>query len=96
MDYPVFARRWRDADLVVCQQRRGFLLGAPWPLLSQADIYRLAMRLIEQHGDGAEIAAVLRARIRSIQDEELTREAVLSAVLSAVAELRDSGNRSLH
>jgi predicted AAA+ superfamily ATPase len=54
------------------------------------------MRLIEQHGDGAEIAAVLRARIRSIQDEELTREAVLSAVLSAIAELRDSGNRSLH
>jgi predicted AAA+ superfamily ATPase len=54
------------------------------------------MRLIEQHGDGAEIAAVLRARIRSIQDDELTREAVLSAVLRAIAELRDSGNRSRH
>src|ERR1700687_5691907 len=57
MDYPVFACHWRGPDLIVCQQRRGFLLGAPWPLLSQADLYRLAMRLIEQHGDGAEIAA---------------------------------------
>jgi predicted AAA+ superfamily ATPase len=63
-------------------------------LVLPADIYRIAMRLIEQHGDGAEIAAVLRARIRSIQDDELKREAVLSAVLRAIAELRDSGNRS--
>ena len=58
-------------------------------LLSKAEIYRIAMRLIEQHGDGAEIAAVLRAD-PLIQDDQRTRE----AVLSAIAELRGSGDRS--
>jgi len=57
-------------------------------LLSQADIYRAAMRLIEQYGDGAEIALILRAD-PLIQDDERIRE----AVRSAIAELR-GGNRS--
>jgi hypothetical protein len=57
-------------------------------LLSKADIYRFAMRLIEQYGDGADIAAILRAD-PLIQDDERARE----AVLNAIAELR-GGNRS--
>jgi hypothetical protein len=57
-------------------------------VLSQADIYRVAMRLIEQYGDGADIAAMLRADAL-IQDDERGRK----AVLSAIAELR-GGNRS--
>ena len=58
-------------------------------MLSKAEIYRIAMRLIEQHGDGAEIAAVLRADLL-IQDDERT----CKAVLSAIAELRGGGDRS--
>jgi hypothetical protein len=58
-------------------------------LFSKADIYRAAMRLIEQHGDAAENAAALRAD-PLIQDDEGARE----AVLSAIAELRRAGNGS--
>jgi hypothetical protein len=56
-------------------------------LFSKADIYRIAMRLIEQHGDAAEIAVVLR--VEQILDER-TRE----AVLNAIADLRSSRDRS--
>ena len=52
-------------------------------MLSQADIYRIAMRLIEQHGDAAEIAATLRAD-PLIQGDDAIRD----AVLRAIAELR--------
>jgi hypothetical protein len=58
-------------------------------LFSKAEIYRAAMRLIEQYGDGAESAAILRADPLILGDER-ARE----AVLSAIAELRGGGNRS--
>jgi hypothetical protein len=88
MDYPAFACHRRGPDLIVCQQRPGF---SPehLTLLSKAEIYRAAMRLIEQYGDAAEIAADLRAD-PLIQDDERARE----AVLNAIAELRGGENRS--
>jgi hypothetical protein len=58
-------------------------------LFSKADTYRAAMRLIEQYGDGADIAAMLRADPLILGDER-ARE----AVLSAIAELRADGDRS--
>jgi hypothetical protein len=87
MDYPAFARRWRDPVLIFCPQR-----AAPFPaehiaLISRAEIYRIAMRLIEQHGDAAEIAVVLRA-------EQILDERTRDAVLNAIAELRSSRDRS--
>jgi hypothetical protein len=57
-------------------------------LSSTADTYRAAMRLIEQYGDGAEIAAILRAD-PVVQHDERARD----AVRSAITELR-GGNRS--
>ena len=86
MDYPAFACHSPDPTLIDLQQRAAFRrehLG----LLSQADIYRVAMRLIEQHGDAAEIAVVLRA-------DQILDERTRNAVLSAIAELRSGGNRS--
>ena len=56
-------------------------------MFSKADIYRMAMRLIEQHGDGAEIAAILRA-------EQVLDERTRDLVLKAITELRSSGDRS--
>jgi len=47
------------------------------------------MRLIEQYGDGAEVAAILRAD-PLIQDDEHAREAVRCAIV----ELRGGGDRS--
>jgi len=47
----------------------------------------MAMRLIEQHGDGAEIAAILRA-------EQILDDRTRNAVLGAIAELRAGGDRS--
>jgi len=58
-------------------------------MFSKVDTYRAAIRLIEQYGDGADIAAMLRAD-PLIQGEERSRE----AVLSAIAELRAGGDRS--
>ena len=46
---------------------------------SQRDIYRVAMRLIEQHGGAAEMAAVLRAD-PLIQGEEQARQAIIDAI----------------
>lgn len=62
-------------------------LGVP----SQADIYRVAMRLIERYGDGADIAAILRAD-PLIDDDARTRK----AVLSAIAELRGGSRTQAH
>jgi hypothetical protein len=56
-------------------------------LFSKSDIYRIAMRLIEQHGGAAEIAVVLRS-------EQLFDERTREAVLDAIAEVRDGGDRS--
>ena len=50
------------------------------------DIYRAAMRLIEQHGDAAELAAVLRADPLIQQDEQCRQ-----AIIDAIAELRSLG-----
>jgi hypothetical protein len=47
------------------------------------------MRLIEQHGEAAELAAVLRAD-PVIQADEETRQ----AVIDAIAEFRDLAARS--
>jgi len=44
-----------------------------------ADIYRAAMRLIERHGDAAEIATILRDDTL-IQGDDRVREAVLKAI----------------
>ena len=49
---------------------------------SQAEIYRAAMRLLEQHGSAAEIAAILRG------DEILRDDRARERVLQAIAELR--------
>jgi len=87
MNYSAFACHWRDPALIVLPAE-GFR-PEHLALLSKADIYRLAMRLIEQHGDGAEIAAILRAD-PLIQDDERIR----NAVLNAIAELRSNGDRS--
>jgi hypothetical protein len=38
--------------------------------MDSAEVYRAAMRLIEQHGDAAELAAVLRADPLTQRDEE--------------------------
>ena len=87
MNYSAFACHWRDPALIVLPAE-GFR-PEHLALLTKADIYRLAMRLIEQHGDAAEIAAVLRAD-PLFQDDERTRQ----AVLSAIADVRSAGDRS--
>lgn len=46
-------------------------------------VYRAAMRLLEQHGEAAELAAILRAD-PVIQTDEETRQ----AIIDAIAELR--------
>jgi hypothetical protein len=56
---------------------------------ARQDIYRAAMRLIEQHGEAAELAAVLRAD-SLIQADEETRQ----AIIDAIAEFRDLGASS--
>ena len=55
----------------------------------RAEVYRAAMRLIEQHGDAAELAALLRADPLALRDEHARQ-----AIIDAIAELRSSGNRS--
>ena len=62
---------------------------APVQFGIRQDIYRAAMRLIEQHGEAAELAAVLRAD-PVIQADEETRQ----AVIDAIAEFRDLAARS--
>jgi hypothetical protein len=52
----------------------------------QAEIYRAAMRLIELHGDAAEMAAVLRAD-PLIQHDEGIRQ----GIINAIAHLRSLG-----
>ena len=59
-------------------------------LLSKADIYRCAIRLIERHGSAAEIACMLRAD-PTLQGDDGT----LRSVLHAIAELRVPG-RHVH
>jgi hypothetical protein len=56
---------------------------------SRAEVYRAAMRLIEQHGNAAELAALLRADPLALRDER-TRQ----AIIDAIAELRRSRDRS--
>ena len=56
---------------------------------SKAEVYRAAMRLIERHGDAAELAAVLRADVLIQQDEKSRR-----AIIEAIAELRAIDGRS--
>jgi hypothetical protein len=46
---------------------------------TQAEIYRAAMRLLEQHGEAAEIAAVLRAD-PLIQHDEQMRQVIIDAI----------------
>jgi len=48
-------------------------------MASQAEIYRAAMRLIEQHGDAAELAAVLRGD-PLVQHDEQVRQDVIDAI----------------
>jgi hypothetical protein len=67
---------WHAACATGVLQRRAALHPEYLALLSRADIYLIAMRLIEQHGDGAEVAAILRAD-PLIQDDESARKAVL-------------------
>ena len=48
-------------------------------MLSQADIYRAAMRLIAEHGNAAEVAAILRADPVPMHDDrarDLIRKAI--------------------
>ena len=52
-------------------------------------VYRAAMRLIEQHGDAAELAAILRGD-PVLQADEQARQ----IVLDAIAELRNIATRS--
>ena len=56
-------------------------------MLSQAEIYRAAMRLIERHGAAAEIAAILRG------DAILSDDRARERVLQAIAELRLATSR---
>jgi hypothetical protein len=56
---------------------------------TRTEVYRAAMRLIEQHGDAAELAALLRAD-PIVQNDEATRQ----AVITAIEELRGIGDRS--
>jgi hypothetical protein len=56
---------------------------------SKAEVYRAAMRLIEQHGNAAELAAVLRADTLIQQNEQSRR-----AVIEAIVELRAIEGRS--
>lgn len=58
-------------------------------MASRAEIYRAAMRLIEQHGEAAELAAVLRADTLIRQDERSRQ-----AIIEAIGELRAIGLRS--
>jgi hypothetical protein len=56
-------------------------------MLTQRDIYQTAMRLIERHGEAAEMAAVLRA------DPLMQRGAdVRQAIIDAIAYLRSLGS----
>lgn len=55
----------------------------------KAEVYRAAMRLIEQHGDAAEIAAMLRADPLTQQGEQARH-----AVIAAITELRCRRDRS--
>jgi hypothetical protein len=52
-------------------------------MFSQADIYRAAMRLIEEHGDAAEVAAILRAEPLPMRDDSAR-----ALVLKAIEQLR--------
>ena len=54
---------------------------------SQAEIYRAAMRLIEQHGEAAEMAAVLRADPMIQRDEQMRQ-----GIIDAIAHLRGLGS----
>jgi hypothetical protein len=54
---------------------------------SQAEIYRAAMRLIEQHGEAAEMAAVLRGDPLIQRDEQMRQ-----VVIDAIAHLQSLGN----
>jgi hypothetical protein len=56
---------------------------------ARQEIYRAALRLIEQHGEAAELAAILRAD-PLIQTDEDTRQ----AIIDAIAEFRDLAARS--
>jgi hypothetical protein len=56
---------------------------------SKAEVYRAAMRLIAQHGDAAELAAVLRADPLTQRDEQVRR-----AIIEAIAELRAVDGRT--
>ena len=56
---------------------------------SQAEIYQAAMRLIEQHGEAAEMAAVLRADplIHGAGGEQMRQ-----ALIDAITHLRGLGS----
>jgi hypothetical protein len=56
---------------------------------SKKAVYRAAMRLIEQHGDAAELAAILRGD-PVLQADEQARQ----VVLEAIAELRNIESNS--
>ena len=52
------------------------------------DVYRAAMRLIQQHGEAAEMAAVLRGDPIIQRDDEQMRQ----DIIDAIAHLRDLGS----
>lgn len=66
-----------------------FLSCQRFTLFPKADIYQAAMRLIDQYGDGAEIATILRGD-PFIQSNDRLREFVLDAIV----ELRTDKDRS--
>jgi hypothetical protein len=56
---------------------------------SKAEVYRIAMQLIEQHGEAAEMAAVLRADPILQRDEQMRQ-----VIIDAIAHLRSLGGGS--
>jgi hypothetical protein len=56
------------------------MYGRTRPLLHfNAEVYSAAMRLIEQHGDAAELAAILRGDPLAQRDEQM-RQAIIDAI----------------